>query len=205
MISILLVVAAGVAGPPAPPASESLMQLGTCQPSAPEAAAWAVAMKDNRLVDFRAFVARFPHSACAPAAGQWIAARDRARAAFAARPSNTAVPAMLVSNATLNLRYADYPTDAMLKGDQGVVSLTFDIAPDGMVESCRILESSGSASLDETSCQIVIRRARYRPARDATGAPIRSTGSRRLRWELPPDQKSLLPGWNVSVRPRARN
>lgn len=202
---IFTLLAMAVAGPPAPPASETLMQLGTCQPSQPEAASWAVAMKDNRLVDFRAFAARFPHSACAPAAGQWIAARERARNGFAARPSNAAVPAILVSNPSMNLRYADYPTDAMLKGEQGVVALTFDIAPDGMVESCRILESSGSAALDEASCQIVIRRARYRPARDATGAPIRSQGSRRIRWALPPDQKSLIPGWNVSVKPRARN
>jgi len=211
MISILMVIAAGVAGPPAPPASESLMQLGTCQPSpsnnpfAPEAYAWTSAMKGNRLDDFRSFAARYPQSACTRAALQWVAARERAQADFTARPTNGASPAMIVGNGAMNLRYEDYPTDAMLKGEQGVVSLTYEIAPDGMAESCRILESSGSTALDEASCQLVIRRGRFRPARDATGEPIRSKGSRRIRWELPPSQRTLIPGWQVKLAPRARN
>jgi TonB family protein len=211
MISILLAMASGVAGPPAPPASESLMQLGTCQPSSsddrltPEAYAWASTMKSNRLDDFRSFAARYPQSACARAARQWVAARERTRAGFAARPANGARPAMIVGNGSMNMRYEDYPTDAMLKGEQGVVSITYEIAPDGMAESCRILESSGSAALDEASCELIIRRGRFRPARDAAGAPIRSKGDRRIRWELPPSQRTLIPGWNVSVKPRARN
>lgn len=79
----------------------------------------------------------------------------------------------------------DYPVEALRNDEQGVVGFRLAIAADGHVESCVVTASSGSPSLDETTCRVLRARARYAPARDAEGRPVPDTDSGRVRWELP--------------------
>lgn len=80
--------------------------------------------------------------------------------------------------------YQDYPVSALRAGEQGIVGVAFEVAPDGAVENCRVVEPSGSAILGERTCSIITDRMRYDPARNAAGVAIRSSDKARVRWFL---------------------
>lgn len=82
---------------------------------------------------------------------------------------------------------ADYPARAMREGKEGVTAVAWDINEQGRVENCRVTSSSGTPELDEAACRALTRRGRYSPALDQSGNPIRSTSSRRIRWQIPED------------------
>jgi protein TonB len=69
----------------------------------------------------------------------------------------------------------DYPADALARGEQGTVLAQLTVDADGRVSGCAIVRSSGSRSLDDATCSIVERRARFDPARDAEGRAVAST------------------------------
>lgn len=78
----------------------------------------------------------------------------------------------------------DYPSSAISKGEQGTAGVHFRIGTDGKVSDCRVVETSGSAALDAQTCKIIVRRARYEPARTKAGEPVASIGFQRIRWEM---------------------
>ena len=98
-----------------------------------------------------------------------------------------AVPAV---RATANLpglfTKDDYPATARRYGEQGTVSFAVAIDPNGRVTACGITQGSGSASLDVATCSIVQRRARFTPARDASGRAVEDRTMGKVRWVLPP-------------------
>jgi protein TonB len=53
------------------------------------------------------------------------------------------------------------------------------------VTGCTVTSSSGSATLDAATCNILRRRARFTPATDSSGNPTTDTASTRIRWVLP--------------------
>ena len=79
---------------------------------------------------------------------------------------------------------SDYPGSARRNEEQGTVRVSYTIGIDGRVSSCTIVQSSGSASLDSTTCRIFERRFRYRPARDAAGNSVAQTMSQAVTWQL---------------------
>ena len=79
----------------------------------------------------------------------------------------------------------DYPMEAIRNNEQGTVAFELSINRLGGVSGCRIVQSSGSKSLDEQTCNILRDRARFAPARDATGKRITDQYRGRIRWELP--------------------
>lgn len=79
----------------------------------------------------------------------------------------------------------DYPPEAIRLEQQGVSGIAWTINEQGRVENCHVTSSSGSAVLDDTACRLMTRRARYTPAKDAAGNPIKQTASLRFRWVLP--------------------
>lgn len=81
----------------------------------------------------------------------------------------------------------DYPSRALREEREGVTGIAFDIGTDGKVANCRVTSSSGSPDLDDATCRNFIRRARYKPAQNDTGQPMASTGSQRVRWQMPQD------------------
>ena len=66
----------------------------------------------------------------------------------------------------------DYPAEAMRNGEQGTVQAELTIDTRGRVKACNIVRSSGYASLDEATCSIMRRRARFRPLHDANGKAV---------------------------------
>ncbi|MEH3048208.1 energy transducer TonB [Sphingomonas adhaesiva] len=79
----------------------------------------------------------------------------------------------------------DYPSSAIRAEEQGTVAITVAIDADGRVTSCTVTQSSGSAALDQATCRLYAKRARFEPARDDGGARVASTYSDRVRWQLP--------------------
>jgi periplasmic protein TonB len=83
---------------------------------------------------------------------------------------------------------SDFP-DNVRRG--GTVHLRFTVAPSGRISDCAVTRSSGSRALDDVTCRLIVRRFRYRPARNAEGIPIASTVVGEHVWEVapqPPDR-----------------
>lgn len=90
-----------------------------------------------------------------------------------------------------SLSNADYPSGLGEAGIGGTVSVLYAVEVDGRVGDCRIVRSSGSRALDETTCRLIERRFRFAPARDRDGRPVRSRIEENHSWivedvDLPP-------------------
>jgi protein TonB len=79
----------------------------------------------------------------------------------------------------------DYPARALREEREGTTRFRVTVGPDGRVRNCEVTSSSGSADLDRSACENVARRARFKPATDATGAAVSGTYSNAIRWEIP--------------------
>jgi protein TonB len=81
----------------------------------------------------------------------------------------------------LNLRswfsYEDYPDAAAIAGEEGYVTVAFAIGADGRMSDCQVTRSSGFKRLDDIPCKVLPKRARFKPALDANGAPMATRGS----------------------------
>lgn len=94
---------------------------------------------------------------------------------------------------------SDYPPSALILGSHGTTGFQLKIGVDGMVKSCVIIKSSGSAILDQTACQKVKQRARFHPATDENGKPTEGSWTNRVRWALPGTQLTFsLPHKNTA-------
>lgn len=78
----------------------------------------------------------------------------------------------------------DYPAGAMRGDEQGTTRYRVEIGTDGRVARCSITGSSGSASLDTTTCRIVARRARFTPARDSAGNAVPDARDGEVTWRM---------------------
>ncbi|WP_294121069.1 energy transducer TonB [Sphingomonas sp.] len=81
----------------------------------------------------------------------------------------------------------DYPMEAIRNEEQGTTAFRVEINRSGRVSDCIVTSSSGSDALDEATCKILERRARFVPARDSAGNRVPDEYSGRIRWELPDD------------------
>ncbi|MDH7639703.1 energy transducer TonB [Sphingomonas oryzagri] len=81
----------------------------------------------------------------------------------------------------------DYPPGALRNNEAGVTGFKLDVGPDGRVTNCTVTSSSGFPDLDQTACRLLPRRARFTPAKDASGNGIASTYSNNMRWQIPKD------------------
>jgi protein TonB len=79
---------------------------------------------------------------------------------------------------------SDYPDRARRAGAEGAVAVRFTVQPNGRVSGCQIVKSSGNADLDSTTCRLIERRFRYRPARDAQGRAIAEVTTKLYTWGL---------------------
>jgi protein TonB len=70
------------------------------------------------------------------------------------------------------IRDSDYPRRARSAGLQGTVETEIAVAANGRPSGCSIVRSSGSAELDQATCRLIMRRFRFRPARDRLGRAI---------------------------------
>ena len=79
---------------------------------------------------------------------------------------------------------SDYPDRARRAGAEGAVAVRFTVQPNGRVSGCQVIQSSGNADLDGTTCRLIERRFRYRPARDGQGRAIAEVTTKLYTWGL---------------------
>ena len=79
----------------------------------------------------------------------------------------------------------DYPPSSLRNEEAGTTGFRLEIGTDGKATSCSITKSSGFSALDDATCKVVSRRARFKPAKDASGTPIGDTYSSRVKWQIP--------------------
>lgn len=77
----------------------------------------------------------------------------------------------------------DYPIEAQAKNIEGSTTFEVDVDASGKPSACRIIRSSGSPILDAKTCEIVLSRAKFKPA-IRHGKPVPSRYSKRTVWRL---------------------
>jgi TonB family protein len=82
-------------------------------------------------------------------------------------------------------KVSDYPDASASAGEQGYVTIAFDIGVNGRMSNCTVIRSSGYKRLDEIPCKILPRRARFAPATDANGTPIATKGTTSMSFWTP--------------------
>ena len=84
------------------------------------------------------------------------------------------------------VRDSDYPEQAIMEGASGYTRMMLMIDEQGALKDCMVVETSGIASFDAMACGILIERAaKFRPALDTAGKPIRSVYTLGFRWVMP--------------------
>lgn len=78
----------------------------------------------------------------------------------------------------------DYPTQARREDRGGATAVSLLIDQTGAIKDCVIEQSSGVATIDAQTCILLTERAKFQPARDASGTPIRSSKTLRFRWKM---------------------
>ncbi|MDP8914255.1 MAG: energy transducer TonB [Pseudomonadota bacterium] len=76
----------------------------------------------------------------------------------------------------------DYPKQAFDENASGIVQFVLLIDETGKTRDCMVEDTSGVASLDAMACVILRERARFKPALDVGGKPVRSSWTSRVRW-----------------------
>jgi hypothetical protein len=78
----------------------------------------------------------------------------------------------------------DYPISVLRANQTGMTGVMLLVDESGTVKDCTLIETSGISTLDSRSCGIILERARFRPATDAEGRPLKSAVTARIRWAL---------------------
>jgi hypothetical protein len=81
---------------------------------------------------------------------------------------------------------SDYPSQAMQQFDTGSSRIMMMIDEAGGLKDCMVEETSGVATLDAMTCAILHERARFEPALDSSGKPVRSVLTTRVNWRIAP-------------------
>jgi TonB family protein len=104
---------------------------------------------------------------------------------FSPPAMSAAVPPRVRGNPGAAFSADLYPADAIRAGEQGRVMARLMIDATGKPYNCIIGTSSGSRSLDRTTCTTALAKLRFYPARDRRGAAITSSYALPVRWVLP--------------------
>jgi protein TonB len=85
----------------------------------------------------------------------------------------------------------DYPPAAAAAGAQGGLWVRYTVLTSGRATNCRVLRSTGNASLDQTTCRLIVERFVFRPAKDERGRPVEADLVEEHAWIL--DEKNPPP------------
>lgn len=100
-------------------------------------------------------------------------------------PSFDAVGAAPRNDQTQWITTQDYRSSWIRRGYEGTASFRLDIAANGKVTGCTVTKSTGHSALDEATCDLATRRARFDPARDTSGEKTSGSFSSAVRWQIP--------------------
>lgn len=79
----------------------------------------------------------------------------------------------------------DYPRADFSNRNEGITTFLLGVAADGTTTGCRIVGSSGFPSLDARTCELLMRRAAFHPAKDGAGNAVASFYVNTVRWQVP--------------------
>lgn len=94
---------------------------------------------------------------------------------------------------------ADYPPGAVDKGKAGRFHFILTVDTTGTPDDCHVTATSGFAELDQYSCAVLLKRARFSPARDPAGNPIRATYSNMIVWSSENGPADKIPLIDLTV------
>jgi TonB family protein len=81
--------------------------------------------------------------------------------------------------------FKHYPPRALAAGEQGKVGFRVHLDDEGNLKSCEVVKSSGFASLDNETCEMIVRYARFTPVRGADGRGTEAIRDGFVNWQLP--------------------
>ncbi|TRD10640.1 energy transducer TonB [Erythrobacter insulae] len=79
----------------------------------------------------------------------------------------------------------DYRSTWIRREMSGVAGFSVTIDTNGRVSGCTITRSTGHSQLDDATCKLLERRARFNPAKDSNGKPVSGTYRNSVNWRLP--------------------
>lgn len=80
---------------------------------------------------------------------------------------------------------ADYRSSWINREMFGTARFRLEIAANGKVTSCTITGSTGHGELDNATCALIGKRARFEPARGSAGEPVPGKYESSVVWQLP--------------------
>ena len=78
----------------------------------------------------------------------------------------------------------DYPAGALTRNEQGATFFQIVIRPDGNPDTCSVLISSGYRELDDTTCKLMLKRARFAPVQGSDGKAIYAVYRGTMTWAI---------------------
>lgn len=112
-------------------------------------------------------------------------------------------PAVPRGNPGIWIGSYDYPPLALVDNATGKVSFSVTVGIDGRATTCVITETTASQILNEATCYLVKRRARFQPATDVNGRVVTSTYTNSVRWDLPRENREARDDQIDSYKVRA--
>lgn len=79
----------------------------------------------------------------------------------------------------------DYLAVDRAQKNEGLVTFVLAVSAKGKTTDCRIVKSSGFASLDKRTCHMMLARSAFRPAKDSIGNAVPSHYINSVFWQLP--------------------
>lgn len=80
---------------------------------------------------------------------------------------------------------SDYRPRWVREEMSGTVRFELSIGADGKISDCRILRSSGHTALDQATCRLVTKRAKFKSAKNQFGEKVSSTYANTVLWQIP--------------------
>lgn len=78
----------------------------------------------------------------------------------------------------------DFPDKSVVQGHNGIVRFRLDVDPAGMPSGCRVLYRTNPDEFADLSCKLLLLRARFNPALDAAGKPVKSYYINTINWAV---------------------
>lgn len=85
----------------------------------------------------------------------------------------TRLPRWVNKDAVVRKIVAVYPREALNAGEQGIMRMRVTVSAEGAVEDCAIIKATETERLESPACK-AMQTARFEPALDAEGKPMRS-------------------------------
>ena len=84
------------------------------------------------------------------------------------------------------IKNGDYPKALREANISGTTETVIAVGANGRPTACRVTRTSGSRELDSTTCQLILQRFKFKPARNAAGQAIDSRIEYDQEWDAPP-------------------